>query len=298
MDWDHLRFVLAVADAGGLSAAARTLRVDTATVSRRLDALEAELRCKLFHRSRQGLKATAAGTKLLTHARRIEGEVRALGFELSAEDRGLDGTVVITATEPIASGLVVPALDAFRARHPGIALELVTDIRALDLSRREADIALRLVRPHEGDLKIRRLGSVAYALYASPGYIEKHGTPDPRTGCKGHALIDWPAPYTIIAQVPWLRACAAHASVVLRSSSAMTRLAAAAAGAGMALLPRLIADPDPRLVRVPSEAPPAQDLFLATHRDLAAVPRIRATLAFLADTARRAARRLTGAGKR
>jgi DNA-binding transcriptional LysR family regulator len=298
MDWDNLRFVLAVADAGGLSAAARALKVDTATVSRRLDALEADLRCKLFHRSRQGLNVTAAGTKLLTHARRIEGEVRALGFELSAEDRGLDGTVVITATEPIASGLIVPMLDSFRARHPGIALEIVTDIRALDLSRREADVALRLVRPHEGDLKIRRLGSVAYALYASPAYLEKHGAPDPRTGCTGHALIDWPVPYTIIAQVPWLRTFAGNATVVLRSGSAMTRLAAAVSGAGVALLPCVIADGDPRLRRIKSEPPPAQDLFLATHRDLAAVPRIRATLAFLADAAKRAAKRLAGTAKR
>src|SRR5271156_3840709 len=80
MDWDHLRFVLAVADAGGMSAAARALRVDTATVARRLDALEAELRCKLFDRSRRGLQPTAAGAKLVGHARRIDGEVRAVGF--------------------------------------------------------------------------------------------------------------------------------------------------------------------------------------------------------------------------
>ncbi len=294
MDWDNLRFVLAVADAGGLSAAARALRVDTATVSRRLDALEAELACKLFHRSRQGVKTTGAGAKLVTHARRIEGEVRALGFALSAEDRGLDGTVVITATEPIASGLVVPALDAFRARHPGIALELVTDIRALDLGRREADIALRLLRPHQGDLRVRRLGAVGYALYVSQAYVERCGVPDPRSGCAGHTLIDWPVPYTIIPQVPWLREQAARATVVLRSTSAMTRLAAAASGLAIALLPCVIADPDPRLVRVPSAPPPVQDLWLATHRDLARVPRIRATLEFLAESARRAARRLSG----
>ena len=298
MDWDHLRFVLAVADAGGLSAAARALRVDTATVSRRLDALEAELSCKLFERSRQGLKSTSAGAKLLTHARRIDGEVRALGFELSAEDRGLDGTVVVTATEPIASGLVVPALEAFRTRHPGIALELVTDIRALDLGRREADIALRLLRPHQGDLRLRKLGTVGYGLYVSQAAVERHGMPDPRKGCAGHDLIDWPVPYTIIPQVPWLREQAAQAKVALRSSSAMTRLAAAAAGVGIALLPRVIADPDPRLVRVPSETPPVQDLWLVTHRDLAKVPRIRAVLDFLTDTARRAARRLNGAAKR
>jgi len=295
MDWDHLRFVLAVADAGGLSAAARALRVDTATVSRRLDALEAELRCRLFARSRRGLAPTPAGAKLLTHARRIDGEVRALGFELSAEDRGLEGTVVITATEPIAAGLVVPALTAFRVKHPGIAVELVTDIRALDLSRREADIALRLVRPDQGDLKLRRLGAVGYALYASPAYLERHPKSNAAAGLAGHDLIDWPVDYTIIDQVPWLRAHAARATVVLRSSSAMTRLAAAAAGVGIALLPQLLAALDPRVVRVPSVAPPTQDLWLVTHRDLATVPRIRATATFLADAARAASKRLNGA---
>jgi DNA-binding transcriptional LysR family regulator len=290
-----LRFVLAVADAGGLSAAARSLRVDTATVARRLDALETDLRCKLFHRSRQGLKPSPAGAKLLAHARRIDDEVRALGFELSAEDRGLAGTVVITATEPIAAGLVVPALDAFHARHPGIAIELVTDIRALDLSRREADIALRLVRPEAGDLRIRRLGAVGYALYAGPGYLGRHGKPDAADGLAGHALIDWPLDYTVIPQVPWLRRVGSKATVVLRSSSAMTRLAAAVADVGVALLPRVIGDADPRLVRVASETPPPQDLWLATHRDLAAVPRIRAVLTFLTDAAKRSARRLNGA---
>jgi DNA-binding transcriptional LysR family regulator len=187
---------------------------------------------------------------------------------------------------------VVPALASFRAKHPGIALELVTDIRALDLSRREADIALRLVRPDQGDLKLRKLGTVGYALYASPDYLASRGAV--RAGLAGHALIDWPVDYTIIPQVPWLRAHAAKADIVLRSASAITRQAAAAAGAGIALLPRLIGDPDPRLTHVASDPPPTQDLWLVSHRDLATVPRIRVVAMFLADAARRAAKRLNG----
>ncbi len=289
MDWDHLRFVLAVADAGGLSAAARTLRVDPATVARRLDALEADLRCKLFHRSRQGLDATAAGAKLIAHARRIEGEIRALGLELTAEDRGLHGTVVITATDPVAAGFVVPALPAFHARHPGIAVELVTDIRVLDLGRREADIALRLLRPDTGDLRVRRLGAVAYALYASAAYLDAHGRPSEQSGLAGHRLIDWPLDYTVIPQVPWLRARAGGASVILRSNSAMTRQAAAVAGLGIALLPSILAEAQPGLERLAGE-PPSQELWLVTHRDVARVPRVRALMAHLADSARRTRR--------
>jgi len=294
MDWDNLRFVLAVAEAGGLSAASRALRVDPATVSRRLDAFEAELKCKLFHRTRRGLELTAAGDKLIAHARRVDEEVRAISFELSPEDRGTAGIVVLTATEPIATGLVMPALAEFHAKHAGIALEVVTDIRALDLGRREADIALRLTRPCEGDLRARRLGDVGYALYASPAYLKQHGTPDGDTQFAGHRLIDWPVGYGIIPQVPWLREHAASATVVLRSNSAMVRRAGAEAGAGIALLPCVIAEDDPRLTRVAAPTAPAQELWLVTHRDLARVPRIRLTLEFLAATAKRERRRLSG----
>lgn len=287
MDWDHLRFVLAVADAGGLSGAARALGVDAATVSRRLDALEAQLRCKLFHRTRAGLAPNSAGTKLIEHARRIDGEVRALAFELAPEDRGLGGTVIVTATEAIAAAVLAPALPEFHRRHPAIAIEIATDIRALDLSRREADIALRLLMPTQRELKVRRLAAVRYALYASPGYLAAHGTPARDAALDGHRLIDWPLPYTVIPQVPWLRARADKAAVVLRSNSAMVRLAAAASGAGIAMLPRLLGDGDARLVALASDEPPRQDLYLATHRDLAAVPRIRTTLDFLAEAVRR-----------
>ncbi|MSP49389.1 MAG: LysR family transcriptional regulator [Alphaproteobacteria bacterium] len=291
-DWDDLRFALAVADAGGLSAAGRALRVDPATIGRRLDGLESGLKCKLFHRRRQGLVPTPAGAKLILHARRIEGEVSALGFEMSAEDRGLAGTVVITTTEPIAAGFVAPALPAFEAKHPGIAVEVKIDIRTLDLGRREADIALRLARPTQGDLRGRKLGQVGYGLYASSGYLDRHRMP--AAAFAGHKLIDWPVDYTVIPQVPWLRRIASGATVVLRSNSAMTRRAAAAAGAGIALLPSILADLDPALVRIASEAPPKQDLWLVTHRDLARVPRIRATLEFLANLAKRSAKRLAG----
>ncbi len=288
MDWDHLRFVLAVSEAGGLSSAARTLNVDAGTVARRLDALEAALRCKLFHRSRRGLDPTPAGAKLLGHAQRIAAEIRALDLGLSSEDRGLAGPVVITATEAIAIGLLMPALPSLRAAHPGIVPELVTDIRTLDLGRREADVALRLTRPQQGDLRVRLLGSVAYALYASAAYVQRRGVPDATARFAGHDVIDWPLDYTVIAQVPWLRNVASKATIVLRSGSAVTRRAAAAEGLGIALLPCLIADGDARLARIAAAPAPAQELWLATHRDLARMARVRVVLDFLVTTARRA----------
>ena len=295
MDWDHLRFVLAVADAGGLSRAAKALQVDPATITRRLDAVEAHLRCRLFHRSRRGLEPTAAGDKLIALARRMDGEVRAVALSLSAEDRGLSGGIVITATEAVAAGLVAPALPEFRRRHPGISVEIATDIRLFDLGRREADIALRLSRPLQGDLKLRRLGTVGYGLYAAPAYLAARKAPQASDGFAGHDLIDWPVDYTVIPQVPWLRTLCYAADVVMRSNSASARAAAAAAGSGIALLPRLIGDGDRRLVWLDAAAP-AQELWLVTHRDLAAMPRVRAMLDYLAEVARAGTARLNPGG--
>lgn len=294
MDWDHLRFVLAVAEAGGVSAAARVLGVDAGTVSRRLDAVEAALHCKLFHRTRRGLTPTQAGLKLIAPAQRIAAEIAHLDIELSAEDRGLAGPVVVTATEAIAAAFLAPILPALRACHPGIVIELVTDIRTLDLARREADIALRLVRPRLGDLRVRRLGEVGYGLYAAKGYIKQRGVPDIEAQCAGHDLIDWPLDYTIIAQVPWLRRNAAATQVAMRSGSAVARHAACAEGLGLALLPCVLADGDERLQRVATKAPPDQEFWLVTHRDLARMPRVRAVLDAIAAEAKHARRRLRG----
>jgi DNA-binding transcriptional LysR family regulator len=294
MDWDHLRFVLTVAETGGVSAAARRLGVDAATVSRRLDAIEAALRCKLFHRTRRGLTPTEAGGKLIAPAQRIAAEISRLDLELTAEDRGVAGPVVVTATEPIAAAFLAPALPRLAARHPGIMVELVTDIRTLDLARREADIALRLARPLLGDLSVRRLGEVGYALYAARDYVERAGAPDPAAQCAGHALIDWPLDYTIIEQVPWLRRTAAAAQVVMRSGSAIARHAACRAGVGVALLPCILGDGDLQLLRIKTTDAPSQECWLVTHRDLARMPRVRVVLDFIAAEARRARARLRG----
>jgi DNA-binding transcriptional LysR family regulator len=300
MDWDHLRFVLAIAEAGGLSGAARRLGVDAGTVARRLDAIESALRCRLFHRSRHGLAPTASAAKLLAPAQRIAAEIRGLDLALAAEDRGDSGPVVVTATEAIAAAFLAPLLPRLRARHPGIVVELVTDIRTLDLARREADIALRLTRPTGGDLRARRIGSVGYALYGGHGYLAEVREGGAGARFAGHALIDWPFDYTVIEQVPWLRREAAAARVVLRSGSAVARQAACAAGLGLALLPCLLADGDERIARVKtSTAPPAQELWLVAHRDVARVPRVRAVLEFLALAARgrrRALRRCESIG--
>ena len=299
LNWDYLRLLLVIADKGGLSAASRIMRLDPGTVGRRLNLLETQVGCKLFFRTRRGLEPTSAGQKLCARARRMDDEVNAIWLELSAEDRGLRGHVSITATEATITGLIAPSLKSFRDRHPEIWVELISDLRVLDLGRREADIAVRFVRPHKGELRVRRFGSVGNDLYASPDYIKRYGIPqenDSATAFHGHLTIGWPVSQTALPLARWIARIAGNAVTVLRSDSVAIRLAAAQAGVGIALLPCIAADNAPGLVRLQWRADPApiQDLWLVSHNDVARIPRVRAVLEFIALVGKRGRPALLG----
>lgn len=193
MDWDDLRYFLKVAETGGLSPAARFLRVNTATVGRHIEALEVGLGRKLFARTPQGYRLTDAGERLLEWSRKVEVEFTNIQVAFGSMPAEATGNVSIATTDPVATGFLIPALADFHRRYPGIDLTVAGGMDAVNLSRREADVALRLFRPEQGNLIARRVGDIGHGLYASRQYVEKHGTPDLSRGCEGHALIDWPA---------------------------------------------------------------------------------------------------------
>ncbi len=293
VDWDDLKIGLKVAEARSLSGAARALGVDVATAARRLERLEAAMGAKLFQRDNRGLLPTSAGEKLAVHAARMEAEVADLRTALDAADLGVEGIVALTTTDVLACHLIGPALPALRTRHPGIVVEVATDIRTLNLSRREADIALRLARPEQAALLARKVGTVGYALYAERGYLDTR--PKPADGLEGHVLVDWPEDYTVIPQVSWLRKIARSAATGLRANSAHLRHQAARAGLGIACLPCVMVAGDDGLVRIDiGDKAPALDLWLAAHRDQSRIPRVRATLDFVAELAETEKARLQG----
>lgn len=297
VDWDDLKVGLKVAEARSLSGAARALGIDVATAARRLERLEVAMGAKLFQRDNRGLLPTSAGEKLALHVGRIEAEVAELRSALDAADLGVEGIVALTTTDVLACHLIGPALPALQTLHPGIVVEVATDIRTLNLSRREADIALRLARPEQSALLARKVGMVGYALYATRRYLDER--PPPSDGFAGHGLIDWPEDYTVIPQVPWLRKIARAATTVLRANSAHLRHQAARAGLGIACLPCVMVGADDGLTRIAvDEAAPGLDLWLAAHRDQARIPRVRATLDFVADLTDREKARLQGTGAR
>lgn len=271
LNWDDLRIFLELARTGSLSAAARALRISHATVGRRVAALEEGLGRSLVDRRADGYSLTADGETVFALADGMDERALAILRQVSSQggrEAGLTGTVRLTTTQALADRFLMPRLGPFRARHPGIDLEVTVDSRSLSLARREADIAIRLARPQRGDLIARRLATMGYGLFAAAG------APDTVIGYD-EALADLP-------EAVWLARHMAGRRVAFRSNSLQTQLAAAKAGFGVALLPDWLAAGEPDLLRVPCDAPPLErEGWLVLHPDLRDVPRVRAVIEHL-----------------
>lgn len=283
LDWDDLRFFLAVAQHGSLSSAARSLRVTQPTVGRRLDALERRLGSRLFHRTPAGFTLTATGEGIRAHVERMEQDALAAERQATGRDIGLSGTVRVSTTEWLAGHVLGPLLVPLGSRHPGLELELSADVRRVNLTQREADLALRVVPFEQQDIFQRRLARVAFGLYATEDYLARHGTPDFERQCEGHALVLMSDEQGPIADVAWLRTVAGRARAAFRVNNRDVQARVAGAGAGLACLPRYLGDSVEGLRRLATPTPaPVKDLWLGVHRDQRATPRVKAVADFIA----------------
>ena len=279
VDWDDLRFFLALCRAGSRARAARRLRVDETTVARRLERLEREVGGPLVERTPGRVVLTELGETVRASAEQMEEP--ALAVERRSADPQLSGRVRIAAPELLGQYFVLRALLAVRARHPGIALELVTGLQRLDVRRREADIAVRTVRPTESSLVVRRVAKLAVATYVQRG---ERRTPAVLGYVDGVKL-----PLDAIED-------RAALPVALRTNAMPTMVEAVRLGWGAADLPCFVAGSVPGLQRVaPDEPPQMLDVWLVVHADSQRTPRIRAVLDELAAAFRRDAA-LLGAG--
>ncbi len=289
-DWNDARLVLAVARVGGLVAAAKALRVDHSTVFRRLGVLEARLG-PLFEREPGGTyRPTAAGTRAALAAERMEDEVLGLARDLAGQDRRLTGRLRVTCSETLAYQLLTSYVAGFRMAHPGILVELAVDGRMLNLSRREADVALRVSRPREGDLWGRKLADIAWTAYGSPALLDAGPPLAGPADLAGHPLIGWEEGTTGINAADWLAEAAPASAVVYRTSSLVNQFVAARAGIGLSVLPCYLGDPEPGLRRaLPGGPVPAlaRELWIVTHQDLRRMGRVRAFFDVVAERVER-----------
>ena len=286
--WDDLRLVLAIARAGKLAGGAAALGVNHSTLFRRLNALEKELGSKLFERLPTGYRPTESGQRLIEAAERMETEVLSLDRELTGRDTRLSGQLRVTCSETIAFRIITGEIARFRAAHPGITVDLSVDNRMLDLSRREADVALRALRPTRGDLFARKLTDMHWALYASRAYLKSHPRFTGIADLPQHCVIGWVEDSPQMAAVSWVARHAPAGAVGFRSSTMINQLVAAREGMGIAALPVYLAEDTPGLVRILGPLDDlVTELWIVTHRSLKDTARVRSFMEFVGDGVRR-----------
>ena len=288
LDWDDLRFFLAITRHGKLSTAARELNVSQPTVGRRLASLEASLGVRLLNRTPDGYVLTPAGQDVREKAERLEGEAQSLERTVGGRDTRLSGLVRVTCAETVAAHVLAPCFPALRRQHADIMVELIPDPRELSLSMREAELSVRLTQPSQHDLVVRRVGNMAFGLYASPDYLEQHGHPDFDGGCPGHQIVSQLDDVENAPQFGWLADVTPRGRIAFQTSSHEAAVTAAMHGAGLACLARFRADREEGLVYLTPPLPaPTTGIWLAVHKDNRDASRIRAVMTHITDCVRR-----------
>ncbi len=282
INWDDARFFLALARRGSLRQAGLELGVDQATVGRRITLLEQQLGAKLFIRTPRHYRPSPLGEALLPQAEAMAQAALAMmrhGLGLGE----LEGELCIATTDTLAQGFVLPAFTLLRQRHPGIRLKLLTAVSVSDIPNQEADLAIRSVRPEQGDLVVKRLATIKMGLYASPDYLARRGTPRSGQALQEHDLLLFPK--ELVAR-HWLSLCGEplhEPNVVLQSNAQLVLMAAARQGLGIALLSTFLAEEDPALVRLLPDQHDPIDIWMVLHPDVQKTGRMRALVAALEE---------------
>jgi DNA-binding transcriptional LysR family regulator len=279
LNWDDLRHVLAVEQAGSLNAAARALGVDKATVSRRIAAVEEALSARLFDRKPDGYGVTPHGERVIAAARDMDETVSVLVAQLS-EARGDDsGLVNLSVPQFFASQILLPALAPFRAKHPAIDLVVNASSTVLNVAQREAEVGLRNVKPDQLSVTVKRVGVLGMALYGGRRYLETRGTPTAPGELAHHDLIGWDRAFTHAQGFLWANDCGARVAVRLNDSSVMCD--AVAADLGIAALPCVLGDERPGLVRLEALGTSRDEIYAVAPGELRRSGRVRAVIELL-----------------
>lgn len=298
-DWALVRSFLAVLDAGSVMGAARRLGAQQPTLSRHLAELESQLGAALFERTGRGVVPTAAARAIADAARRMDDAADSLARAIAGRREEAGGTVRLTTSDVAATWLLPPVLARLQAREPAIRLELVASNAIANLLRREADIAVRMVRPAQGSLVARRIATIAIGAYAHRRYLARAGTPDGPAELSGHRLIGFDADDTLLRGFARLGVPIGREAFSVRTDDqvAYGRLVAEAAGIGF--VPDYCAAQWPGVVRVlPQLRIPDLPCWLAVHREIRGNRAVRLVYDFLADAIPRELHRLTTASPR
>jgi len=281
--WDALRTFGEVMREGSLSGAARKLSLSQPTVGRHIDALEQALGAALFARSPRGLEPTQEALDLVPHVEAMIAAAAALGRAASGGKGGERGVVRVTASEIVGCEVLPAILASFRAAHPGIALELALTNRNEDLARREADVAVRMIRPTQSGLIARRIGRSPIGLYAHRDYLARFGAPRTLADLAGHCVIGFDRDDRSYRAVGAALAPFSRENFGFRCDNDLAQLAALRAGVGIGGCQDAIARRSGDLVAVlPGALRYALEIWLVMHKDSKATRRVRLAFDHLA----------------
>jgi DNA-binding transcriptional LysR family regulator len=278
MDWDDLRVFLAVARAGRVATAARVLGVEHSTVARRIAKFEYGLGAPVFYRTAGGYRLTAAGARARVLAEDIERGAVELTGRIRAQSDTLAGRVRVALLDELATVWLAPKLPAFRVRYPELDLELAVGIPPMDLARGEAELAIRTPRPRQQGLAAIKLARITTGLYAK----RSHRRTRVDATSRGLDLLVYAPAWHVLQSAAWFQPVLASSRIVLATNSSQVLAAAARAGAGLAVLPRFMAD---RTLAAVSDDLSAHDHWLVMHPEFRRDPKVRAVASFLRGAA-------------
>lgn len=283
-DWDDLRYFLAVARTGRLTAAAQRMCTDHATISRHVTALEQKLGVKLFARSPRGYSLTDAGERLLVHAEAIESSAAKAQNEIAGEKLSLSGAVRVGAPDGFGAHFLAPRIGELTARHPRLEVQLVAMPRIFSLSKREADIAIGLERPDRGRLFSRKLADYTLHVYASRRYLKSNAPIADRNALRQHPMIGYIPELIFTPELDYITDIADNLTPRLSSTNLFAQMRATEAGAGLCILPDFMACGAKGLIQVlPAEVELVRTFWIMAHLDSRDSTRIQTVMSFITE---------------
>ncbi len=278
--WDDARVFLAVARAGSLSGAAELLGGGVATMSRRVGRMEVALGVPLFVRHQTGYRLTDDGETLLPKAEALEEAVLSLSAEAHVGAEAA-GRVRLATAENLANPVIIPTLPSLLERHPYLCVDIVTDVATVNLHRRDADLAVRMVRPERGNVTVRRIGALGFGLYGSPAYVAERKAGPNAIALDHDRFIGWSERQSHLPAAQWMERTLRGRQPALTTTTLAAQLSAAKAGLGLAPLPHFLAR-EAGLIQLPVTLAIDQPIWLVIHADLVASRRVRVVADHLA----------------
>ena len=286
-NWDDIRIFLAVARQGGLASAAHSLTVNHTTVARRLSALESELGLRLVVRTTAGATLTPQGSEFLRYAERMEAETLAAEQSLHSRDGSIFGKVRLATREAVGAWLVCPKIHILLQHHPNLMLELVSEARAVNLLKRDADITVTLSYPSQNRVVVQKLTDYRLGLFASHSYLQEHGPIDSVNDLRAHNVIWYLDDVVDIQEQRYMQHIVTSSRAGFRASNILAQYVAMASGAGIGIIPVYHASLDANLVRIlPDKVEEMRTYWLSVHPDSQNLPNVRAVMDFLIEVVR------------